>query len=114
MLKDDALATMHRQNEVIISLLARLAFGEEKIVEIVTRGKKNPEAYRKVYNALDGLRTGTELAAVAGVTQQAMSQVLQTWEQEGIVVNFGTEPQPRFKKLMPIPAKELRKREPKS
>ncbi len=114
MTTDGELAITQRQNEIIIALLARLAFGEGKIVEMVTRGKRKPDAYRKVYNALDGKTTGTELAGLAGVTPQAMSYTLQAWEQEGIAINMGTESQPKFKNLMNIPVVGGKKRETKN
>lgn len=99
---EEALERIWRQNETIIALLARQAFGAERISEIVMRGKRNPEAYCKVYNLLDGTRSGTELAKIAGVTQQAISCAFQTWENEGIVMNVGSDTQPRFKRLMRI------------
>jgi len=102
---DDALANVQRQNDVIISLLARLVWTPEKLAEIVTRGKRNPDAYRRVYNALDGERTGQSLASLAGVTPQAISYVLQVWEEEGVVTNAGTSSKPRYRRLMTIPKK---------
>jgi transposase len=101
--------TTEQQNDVIISLLARLAFGEERIADIVTRNKKNPDAYRKVYNSLDGVRTATELASIAKVSQQTMSEVLQKWEQEGIAFNMGTSTKGRYRKLMTIAPKGSKK-----
>ncbi len=109
MISDDLLTTLQQQNDVIISLLARLAFGSEKIVEIVARGKKDPNAYRKAYNSMDGVRTGTEIAKLAGVTQQTMSYILQTWEEEGIAINVGKESQARYRRLMCIPGKTSKK-----
>jgi hypothetical protein len=101
---DEALGNIQRQNDIIIGLLARMIWSPTQLADIVVKGKKRPDAYRKVYNALDGNTTGSSLAAVAGVTQQAISYVLQAWEEEGIVVNVGTD-SPRYKRLMSIPTK---------
>jgi hypothetical protein len=101
----EPLTNIQRQNGVIIGLLARLVWTPEKLAEIVTRGKRNPEAYRRVYNALDGVTTGRSLASIAGVTPAAISYVLQAWEEEGIVTNEGTASQPRYKAVMRIPKK---------
>ena len=101
--EDNALGNIQRQNDIIIGLLARMIWTPHRVAEIVTRGKKNPDAYRKIYNSLDGNTTGKSLAPVANVTQQAISYVLQAWEEEGIVVNVGEE-SPRYKRLMVIPA----------
>ena len=109
MTNDDILTTLQQQNDVIISLLARLAFGSEQIVEIVTRGKKDPDAYRKAYNSMNGVRTGTEIAKLAGVTQQTMSYILQTWEEEGIAINIGKDSQAKYRRLMSIPNKASKK-----
>ena len=64
---------IERQNEAIIGLLARLVWKPDDIAEIVSKGKRNPTAYRKVYNSLDGEKTGKALALQAGVTPAAIS-----------------------------------------
>lgn len=108
MTTDQVFASIQQQNEIIISLLARLVWTPEKIAAIVTGGKRNPDAYRTVYNALDGEKTGIQLAAMAGVTQPAISYTLQSWLEEGIVLNVGTDTVPKYKRLMRIP--EARKK----
>lgn len=105
MTNDELFATIVQQNEVIITLLARLVWTPEKLAEIVVAGKRNPDAYLSVYNALDGMKTGRQLAEIAGVTQQAISFVLQTWQDEGIVLDVGTENKPKYRRLMRIPEK---------
>lgn len=79
--------TLETQNKIIISLLARTALGVKEIERIVRSGKKkeNQDNFVLVYNALDGTKSGTELAKIIGITKQGMSQVFQTWEDEGIV-----------------------------
>ena len=104
MIGDDLLITIQRQNEIVIGLLARMIWTPTQLTEIVTKGKRNPDAYIDVYNALDGNATGTSLAKLAGVTQQSISYVLQGWEAEVIVANVGTLTQPRYKRVMPLKA----------
>ena len=100
---DEVFAAIQQQNDIIVSLLARLVWTPEKITEIVTRNKRNPGAYVTVYNALDGSRTGTQLAALARVTQQTMSATLQSWLDEGIILNIGADNHPKYKRLIRIP-----------
>lgn len=94
---------LEHQNEAIIALLARSTIGVAAISKIVCGGKRNPEAYRKVYNALQGSSSVTDLAKLAGVTQPTMSVVLQSWEEQGIVYNLGTERKPQYHRLLHIP-----------
>jgi len=94
---------LERQNSAIIALLARSSIGVPAISNIVCGGKRNPQAYLKVYNALDG-RTGvTDLAKLAGVSQPTMSVVLQSWEEQGIIYNLGTDSKPRYQRLLHLP-----------
>jgi hypothetical protein len=107
MTNNEMFATLVQQNEVMISLLARLVWAPEKLVEIVMANKKkDPEAYISVYNALDGEATGKQLGEIAGVTKQAISSVLQTWVDEGIVLNVGNNTQPKYRRLMRLPEKK--------
>jgi hypothetical protein len=106
---DQAFSIIIQQNEIIITLLARLVWTPEKLAAIVVAGKRNPDAYLSVYNALDGIKTGKQLATIAGVTQQAVSGVIQTWQDEGIVLNVGTESLPKYRRLMRIPEKRKSK-----
>jgi hypothetical protein len=53
MTTEEAIANLQRQNDVTIALLARLVWTPEKIADTVTRGKRNPSAYLKVYISLD-------------------------------------------------------------
>jgi hypothetical protein len=109
MSQDETLTNIQRQNDVIIGLLARLVWTPEKLADIVSRGKRNPQAYRKVYNALDGIATGKLLASRASVSQPVMAVALKAWHELGIVANVGTDSQPRYKRLMLIPTKDSKK-----
>jgi hypothetical protein len=102
--------TLISQNKTLISLVARLVWPPEKLAEIVIANKKkDPEAYISVYNALDGETTGKQLGQIAGVSKQAISFVLQGWLDEGIVLNVGTESQPKYLRLMKLPEKRKAK-----
>lgn len=119
MTTDEALTTIAQQNktllfqnEMLITLIARLVWAPEKLVEIVMANKKkDPEAYISVYNALDGEKTGTQLGEIAGVSKQAISSVLSGWLEDGIVLNVGTDAVPKYRRLMRLP--EKRKSKPK-
>jgi hypothetical protein len=94
---------LERQNSAIIALLARSTIGVPTIFKIVCGGKRNPKAYLKVYNALDGAAGVTELAKLAGVTQPTMSVILQSWEEQGIIYNIGGDAKPRYQRLLHLP-----------
>ncbi|PKK81937.1 MAG: hypothetical protein CVT49_16260 [candidate division Zixibacteria bacterium HGW-Zixibacteria-1] len=90
------------ENQVIITLLGRLVFGHDKILEIVTRGKKNPKKYIQGYNACDGTKNISEIAKVIGVKQPTLTPIIKLWEIEGIIYNVGTDSRPLFKKLFSL------------
>ena len=51
--------------DVVIGLLGRIAFPGEKLRDIVTRAKRNPNAYVQVYNACNGKHTVSQIAPFA-------------------------------------------------
>ena len=91
-----------KQNEIMISLLGRMAFKKEEIREIVTRKKQNPERYVEGYNACDGNHTVTQLANIVGVKQPTLSPILQEWEEFGIIFEIERPRGKFYKKLFPI------------
>jgi len=91
-----------RQNEVIISLLGRIAFTEEKVREIVTKNKQNPERYIEGYNFCDGKHTQSQIAEVVGVSAQMIGRVLRQWEEVGIIYEVERKGGKFYKKLFPI------------
>jgi len=63
--------------EVMIGLLGRLVFPEDKLRAMITKGKKkDPEQYVKAYNLLDGEHGVTEIAKEIGVAQPTLTSVL--------------------------------------
>jgi hypothetical protein len=101
-----------KQNDVLIALLARSTLGIELIHGVVTKGKRNPEAYVDAYNALDGTIGVTDAAKVAKVSQPTMTEILKSWEAEGIVYNVGDARKPLYKRLLVLstaPRRESRR-----
>ena len=96
-----------KQNDIVIALLARSTLGVEFIYDAVTRGKRNPEAYVRAYNALDGSITVTDAAKVAGVSQPTMTVILKSWEAEGIIYNIGESNRPAYKRLLVLPQQRV-------
>ena len=82
---NDDLKKITKQNEIIISLLGRMAFKKEEVRNIVTYKKRNPEKYIEGYNACDGKHSVSEIARIVGVSQPTMSVILAEWEDVGIV-----------------------------
>ena len=96
------MVNLEKQNEIIISLLARLVMGENKIKDLVTKNKQNPEKYLRGYNSCNGVNTLTDIAKIVGVTVGTLSPILKNWEKEGIIYNIETETSPKYKSLMKI------------
>jgi hypothetical protein len=109
MTTDEVFAVIRQQNESIIALLARLVWTPDKLAAVVKSRKSDPEAYVRVYNALDGERTVTSVADIAKVKQQTMSVILQGWLDEGIVLNVGSDSRPKYKRLMKLPERRNQK-----
>jgi len=101
-MSDDTLKKIEKQNEVITSLLGRIAFTPERIREIVIRKKQNPDKYIEGYNACDGNHQVTELANVVGVKPQTLNPILREWEELGIVYEVDKPKGKFYKKLFQI------------
>jgi len=91
-----------QQNEVIITLLGRVAFEEEEIRQIVKRKKKNPEKYVEAYNACDGEHTVSQLAEIAKVSQPNMTNVLKLWKESCIIYEVERPKGKFYRKLFAI------------
>jgi len=101
-MSEDIPKKLEKQNEVIISLLGRIAFTPEKVHDIVVKKKQNPQGYIAAFDACDGNHNVNELAVIAGVDQSTLSPILQEWEELGIIYE-SYKPKGRFyKKLFPI------------
>jgi Fic family protein len=91
-----------KQNEIIISLLGRIAFKPEDIKEIVTTKKRNPQKYIDGYNACDGEHSVAEIAKIVGVKPGTLSPILKEWERIGIVYEVKNNGGKFYKKLFTI------------
>ena len=74
-----------RQNELIISLLGRIAFKNDELKSMVTKGSKKPEHMMRAYNLCDGATSVTEIARKVGVAQPSLTIAVDKWERLGIV-----------------------------
>lgn len=91
-----------KQNEIIISLLGRMAFTKEEVSKIVTSKKQNPEKYIEGYNALNGNRSLSDIARIVGVTPGTLSPILKEWEELGIIYEVEKPKGKFYKKIFPI------------
>ncbi|TKJ41431.1 hypothetical protein CEE36_08235 [candidate division TA06 bacterium B3_TA06] len=72
--------------ELMIKLLARIAYPPEKVREIVAGGKQKVVPWLKAYNLCDGKHDKQkDMAKEAGVDGGAFSRALQEWEKLGII-----------------------------
>jgi len=94
-----------RQNEVLIGLLARSTIGLQVIWDIVTRNKKDPGAYVRVYNSLRGATSVSEAAKIADVKPPTMSVILSSWEEQGIIYDISDGFKPQYVRLLSLPEK---------
>lgn len=84
------LKAINKQNQVIISLLGRLAFTEEKIRSILTKNSKRPEQMIKAYNLCDGNLSINQITKkLNGITNVALNSATLRWEENGILINLG-------------------------
>jgi hypothetical protein len=77
--------TISKKDEMMISLLGRLVFPEDKLKNMITKNKRNPDAYLRGYNSCDGTRTVTEVAKVIGVNPSTLNPIINDWEVQGII-----------------------------
>lgn len=101
-MSEDVFKKIEKQNEVIISLLGRIAFTPDRIREIVIKKKQNPQGYVDGYNVCDGNHNVSEIANVVGVKHNTLSPILQEWEQLGIIYEVEKPRGTFYKKLFPI------------
>ncbi len=94
---------IEKQNEVIISLLGRMAFKPETIRDLVIKNKKtDSERYVAGYNACDGDRNVSQIAEVIGVKHNTLSPILQEWAELGIIYEVQKGKGRYYKRLFPI------------
>jgi len=99
---NDEIKKIVKQNEIIISLLGRMAFNKEEIKNIITQKKRSPEAYIEGYNFCDGNNSVSDIAKKIGVTQGTVSPILSEWETIGIIYEVEKKRGKFYKKLFTI------------
>lgn len=85
------LVRIGKQNDVIISLLGRIAFPEDELKKMITMNSKKPEVLLKAYNLCDGKTGLTEISKKVSVSQPALTGAISKWEEMGIVIKHITE-----------------------
>ena len=101
---NDDLKKIVKQNEIIISLLGRLAFTPDQVREIVTFKKREnlKQRYINGYNALDGKKSVSAIANIIGITQGTLSPILAQWEELGIIYEIERSRGKFYRKIFPI------------
>ena len=87
---------MTNREDLMIALLARIAFPDEKLRMLVAQNKRDRNAYIRGYNACDGRRAVNEIAKIVGVTSGTLVPILQDWERLGIIYEVQTELRGKF------------------
>lgn len=102
-MSDDFKRIAH-QNEVIISLLGRMAFTPEQVEQIVTlnKQKKLKPKYIEGYNALDGKKSLSEIVSIIGVAPATLSPILSQLEEQGIIYEVEKSGGRFYRKIFPI------------
>ena len=101
---NDDLKKIVKQNEIIISLLGRMAFTPKQVEAIVTSNKRDNLKPRYIdgYNALDGQKLVSEIAGIIGVAVGTLSPILSHWEELGIIYEIERTGGKFYKRLFPI------------
>lgn len=85
------ISRIEKQNEIIISLLGRIAFPEDELKKMITIKSKKPEVLLKAYNLCDGKTGLTEISKKLSVSQPALTVAINKWEEMGIVIKHVTK-----------------------
>jgi hypothetical protein len=97
------------QGDALISLLGRVAFPEEKLIDFICKNKRNPLAYIRGYNACNGKNTISEIAKIIGVSQPTLTPILQEWESAGIIYETESSIGKAYCKLYKLPLPKEKK-----
>lgn len=86
----------------ILSMTARQAFSEEKVLQIVA--PKSPgETQIAAYNLCDGTRLQGEIAKELKLDPSNFSKTVARWVEAGIVVRLGDKSESKPLHIYPIP-----------
>lgn len=90
----DDYSELIKQNKIIIALLGKIAFPDNKLKSMIQKKSKKPNEILKAYNLCNGELTITEIAKQSGIAQQSLSEAITKWEQLGIIMRTGSELKP--------------------
>jgi DNA-binding MarR family transcriptional regulator len=79
-------AEIVKQNDLIISLLGRMAFENDELKALVIKGSHKPEEILSAYNLCNGQTTITSIAKEVGIAQPSLTEAVKRWEDLGIVI----------------------------
>jgi len=90
--------------EVMIRLLAKMAFKEGEVLNaVVGRRKDKPrEDWIKAYNLCDGEHTHGQIVDETGINPGNFSTALKKWEQMGIIFYVNTKDKDGKEKICPM------------
>ncbi len=71
----------------IFHLVGRIAFNEQKLIDIITSKKAGPKQV-KAFNLCDGTKTLGEIAKESGIEPGNFSKTVNRWVSEGILVKL--------------------------
>jgi hypothetical protein len=98
-------------NEVMITLLGRLAFPPDQLIRIVMKGKRTPEDYVRGYNLCDGEHTLTQIANEVHVTHGTLSPIMSEWKDAGIIYEVVKKGGKFYKRLYKLEVPKAQKTE---
>lgn len=100
----DSFTKLVRQNEVVISLLGRIAFTEDQVRELIIKNKRHNlrDNYILGYNSCDGTNTVSQLADIIGITNQTLSPIIHEWEELGIIYEVQKTGGKYYRKIFPV------------
>src|SRR4030042_2818594 len=103
-MSEELLKEIIQQNEVIISLLGRMAYNEETIKGLIVKNKKEElkNKYIEGYNSCDGKKNQSEIAEIIGISQPTFSLIVTDWVNLGIVYETHKGKTKSYKNLFPI------------
>lgn len=97
-------------NEVVITLLGRIAFPPDILVSIISKKKQNPVAYVRGYNLCDGKHTLTQISQEMDVSIGTLSPIINNWKEIGIVYEVKKDGQKFFKRLYKLEVPKFSKK----
>jgi DNA-binding MarR family transcriptional regulator len=72
--------------DLIISLLARIAFKNDDLKQVIQKGSMKPREILVAYNLCDGKTPITTIARKAHIAQPSLTNAVAKWEQQGIAL----------------------------